>query len=65
LTGDRRGLIALTGGPSGPLDRALPAGQEIGAARLDRWPRCFRIASMSSLQRHGLDEERRIEPRTD
>ena len=57
------GLIALTGGPTGPLDAALRAGRpELAGARLARLLDAFGEDRLYiELQRHGLDEERRIE----
>ena len=56
------GLIALSGGPSGPLDRALLGGApEQAAARLERLARLFPGRLYIELQRHGLAEERRTE----
>jgi DNA polymerase-3 subunit alpha len=55
------GLIALTGGPSGPLDGAIAAGQgELAAARCARLRELFGDRLYVELQRHGAD--RRAEP---
>ena len=57
------GLIALTGGPSGPIDRALNAGlADLAESRLDRLAKVFGSRLYVELQRHGLDSERAIEP---
>ncbi len=57
------GLIALTGGPAGPLDRALAQElHEVAAARLGRLEGLFRGRLYVELQRHGLDIETRVEP---
>jgi DNA polymerase-3 subunit alpha len=57
------GLIALTGGPRGPLDLALAEGRpELAEARLGRLAALFGDALYVELQRHGLDAERRAEP---
>ncbi|WP_421723690.1 DNA polymerase III subunit alpha [Bauldia sp.] len=57
------GLIALTGGPGGPVDRALAAGQsDIAAARLDRLAGLYPDALYVELQRHGLSTEQAVEP---
>ena len=57
------GLIALTGGPEGPLGRLLGEGQTPAAeAALGRLERCFPGRLYVELMRHGLDAERRIEP---
>ncbi len=57
------GLIALTGGPSGPIDRALKAGSaSLAESRLDRLAKVFGSRLYVEIQRHGLDSERLIEP---
>ena len=57
-----RGLIALTGGPSGPLDATIAAGQgELAAARCGRLADVFADRLYVELQRHGR-AERRSEP---
>ncbi|WP_375456357.1 DNA polymerase III subunit alpha, partial [uncultured Methylobacterium sp.] len=57
------GLIALTGGFTGPLDAALRAGRpDLAAARLDCLRTAFGEARLYvELQRHGRDDEPRIE----
>ncbi|HLG84169.1 MAG TPA: DNA polymerase III subunit alpha [Bradyrhizobium sp.] len=56
------GLIALTGGPDGPISLALQHDQAALAAQ-----RCERLAGLFGdrlyveLQRHGVDRERRVE----
>jgi DNA polymerase-3 subunit alpha len=56
------GLIALTGGPNGPLDAAIAAGQgELAAARCARLADLFGDRLYVELQRHGR-AERRSEP---
>jgi len=56
------GLIALTGGPTGPLDAAIAAGQgELAAARCARLVDLFGDRLYVELQRHGR-AERRSEP---
>ncbi|MBX9933411.1 MAG: DNA polymerase III subunit alpha [Methylobacterium sp.] len=57
------GLIALTGGPSGPLDTALRAGRpELAASRLALLKAAFGEDNLYvEIQRHGLDEERAVE----
>jgi DNA polymerase-3 subunit alpha len=48
------GLIALTGGPGGPLDRAIAGGQaELAAARCARLSGLFGDRLYVELQRHG------------
>ncbi len=57
------GLIALTGGPAGPIDRALANGQdELARARLERLAALYGDRLYVELQRHGLDSERAVEP---
>jgi len=62
LDGACDGLIALTGGPGGPLDRALVAGQmPLIATRAEALMRLFGDRLYVELQRHGLREERAAE----
>src|SRR3989440_7840641 len=57
------GLLALTGGSSGPLDRAIAAGQgELAAARLQTLLELFGDRLYVELQRHGMETERYAEP---
>src|SRR3954451_23650798 len=57
------GLIALTGGPDGPLDRALKLGRpEIAAESLARLEPMFPRRVYVEVQRHGLDGEKKGEP---
>jgi DNA polymerase-3 subunit alpha len=57
------GLIALTGGPAGPVGRPLAEGQdEAGEAVLARLAEIFPGRLYVELMRHGLDAEDRIEP---
>jgi len=57
------GLIALTGGPGGPIDRAIAAGQsELAGGRVDRLAALFGDRLYVELQRHGLGGERAVEP---
>jgi len=64
LEGRTQGLIALTGGPSGPLDRAFAEDRaELALTRamaLEKW---FPGRLYVEVQRHGLASERAIEPR--
>jgi len=56
------GLIALTGGPGGPINRLLLDGQRAAAdASLDRLAAMFPNRLYVELQRHGLAEERATE----
>jgi DNA polymerase-3 subunit alpha len=49
------GLILLTGGPGGPVDRALATGQtDLAAHRLDRLAATFGDRIYVELQRHGM-----------
>ena len=60
---DAQGLIALTGGPAGPIDRALRAGLgDLAESRLKRLAEVFGSRLYVEIQRHGLDSERAIEP---
>ena len=62
--GTGEGLIALTGGPSGPVDSALKAGMtDLAESRLKRLIEVFNSRLYVELQRHDLDAERAIEPR--
>src|ERR1043165_550504 len=57
------GLIALTGGPGGPLDLALAAGQaELAAARCIQLSALFGNRLYVELQRHGRPDEKQAEP---
>src|SRR6187549_1800279 len=63
LAGETAGIIALTGGPGGPLDGALAAGQShLAAGRLDVLLELFGDRLYVELQRHGTPSERRAEP---
>ena len=56
LEGETEGLIALTGGPGGPLDAAIVAGQGgLAAARCEALTRLFGDRLYVELQRHGTD----------
>ena len=58
------GLICLTGGPDGPIDSAIRAGQEpLARQRLERLARIFPGALYVELQRHGLAHEQEVEPK--
>jgi DNA polymerase-3 subunit alpha len=63
LAGQTEGLIALTGGPTGPLDRAYLAGRpQVANARLHALMPLFDGRLYVELQRHGLESERATEP---
>ncbi|WGD31445.1 DNA polymerase III subunit alpha [Ancylobacter sp. WKF20] len=56
------GLIALTGGPTGPIDRSLAAGSaDLAEQRLVALREVFGDRLYVELQRHGIAEERRVE----
>jgi len=56
------GLIALTGGPNGPVDMALASGQaDVAARRLGQLAEIFDRRLYLELQRHGVDSERTVE----
>jgi DNA polymerase-3 subunit alpha len=58
------GLIALTGGPGGPLNRLIVEGQpDAAASMLNRLAAIFPDRLYVELQRHGLAEERAAEDR--
>ncbi|MGV2978884.1 DNA polymerase III subunit alpha [Camelimonas sp. ID_303_24] len=62
LTDHAAGLIALTGGPNGPVDMALANGQaDIAARRLGQLAGIFDRRLYLELQRHGVDAERSVE----
>src|SRR5215472_12688621 len=63
LDGRSDGLIALTGGPGGLLDRAFVSGQpHLVQARADALLRLFGDRLYVELQRHGTADERMTEP---
>ncbi len=60
LEEETAGIIALTGGPGGPLDTAIAAGQShLAATRLDALLKVFGDRLYVELQRHGTPAERR------
>ena len=62
LDGETAGLIALTGGPSGPLDTAIVGGQNpLALSRCEELQRLFGDRLYIELQRHGLPAERTAE----
>ena len=63
LDGGTEGLLLLTGGPHGAVDRVLLANKpEAATARLDRLMAAFGPSNVYvELQRHGLPDERRLE----
>ncbi len=57
------GVIAMTGGPDGPIDSALAEGQEdLARARLQRLKDIFGSALYVEIQRHGTPTEANVEP---
>ena len=57
------GLIALTGGPDGVIDQALAAGNsDLARFRLETLHTLFGDRLYVELQRHGLPQERAVEP---
>ncbi|MCI0465903.1 MAG: DNA polymerase III subunit alpha [Beijerinckiaceae bacterium] len=63
LEGRTGGLIALSGGPNGPLYQAFSQGRaELAFARAAALERLFRDRLYVEIQRHGLAAERAIEP---
>ncbi|MEQ1717301.1 MAG: DNA polymerase III subunit alpha [Hyphomicrobium sp.] len=57
------GIIALTGGPQGPIDKALKEEQTDRAIeRLRTLEKIFGDRLYVELQRHGLADEARVEP---
>ncbi len=63
LEGETEGLLALTGGPGGPLDAAIVAGQgHLAELRCEALARLFGDRLYIELQRHGGSAERSAEP---
>ncbi|MFV0280327.1 MAG: DNA polymerase III subunit alpha, partial [Rhodoblastus sp.] len=63
LAEDTAGLIALTGGPAGPLDTLLREGAfDLAATRLGRLREMFGDRLYIELQRHGDEAGRAAEP---
>src|SRR6516165_9992022 len=63
LEGETEGLLALTGGPGGPLDAAIVAGQShLAELRCEALARLFGDRLYIELQRHGGSAERSAEP---
>src|SRR5450755_1218281 len=62
LTGEAEDLIVLTGGPEGPISRALEAEHgALAAARCERLASLFGNRLYIELQRHGIERERSVE----
>ncbi|CAA7617754.1 DNA polymerase III subunit alpha [Magnetospirillum sp. UT-4] len=63
LEGRAEGLLLLTGGPGGPVNRLLTDGQADKAEiLLVRLSQAFPKRTYVELQRHGLEAEDRVEP---
>ncbi len=63
LAARAEGLIALTGGLEGPIDTALADGNpELARARAEALHAIFGDRLYVELQRHGLPQERAVEP---
>ena len=63
LADEASGLIALSGGSNGPLDRAIGAGQSaLAQSRCEELQRLFGDRLYIELQRHGMAAERMAEP---
>jgi DNA polymerase-3 subunit alpha len=63
LAGETGGLIALSGGPNGPLDSAIVGGQNaLAASRCEQLQQLFGNRLYVELQRHGMPAERIAEP---
>jgi DNA polymerase III subunit alpha len=59
LEGESTGLIALSGGPGGPLDTAIVGGQNsLALSRCETLQRLFGNRLYIELQRHGMPAER-------
>ena len=63
LAAEADGLIALTGGPGGPLDLAIGSGQSaLALSRCEALQGLFGDRLYVELQRHGMAAERLAEP---
>ena len=64
IAAHNEGLIALTGGSDGPVDRALAGGDaEAAASLLATLKETFADRLYVELQRHGQADERRVAPK--
>ncbi len=62
LAGEAEDLIALTGGPDGPISLAIQADQSaLATVRCERLATLFGDRLYVELQRHSIDRERRVE----
>ncbi|MDX2158796.1 MAG: DNA polymerase III subunit alpha [Hyphomicrobiaceae bacterium] len=58
-----QGIIALSGGPDGPIDAAIAEGRvEVAKARLQRLKDMYGTALYVEVQRHGTPVEAAVEP---
>jgi DNA polymerase-3 subunit alpha len=63
LAEEAKGLLVLSGGPGGPLDAAIGAGQSaLAQARCEALQSLFGDRLYIELQRHGMPAERLAEP---
>jgi DNA polymerase-3 subunit alpha len=62
LSESAEGLIVLTGGPGGPIDRVAADKPELARARLDLLKAIYADRLYLEIQRHHLAQERRVEP---
>lgn len=63
LAAHAEGIIALTGGPDGPIDRALAEGQKpLAESRFAFLRKTFGDRLYVEIQRHGLKPEMEVEP---
>ncbi|MET0301494.1 MAG: DNA polymerase III subunit alpha, partial [Methyloceanibacter sp.] len=63
LAARAEGLIALSGGLEGPIDRSLAEGNsELARERAEELKRIFGDRFYIELQRHGLTQQRTVEP---
>ncbi len=62
LSENAGGLIVLSGGPSGPIDRVIVEKPELARARLETLKEIYGDRLYVELQRHSLTQERRAEP---
>lgn len=64
ISSHSKGLVLLTGGPIGPIDRPLATGfHEIAQKRIDNYKNVFGSNFYVEIQRHNLSEEKENEPR--
>src|SRR5215813_13244257 len=62
LSGEAEDVIALTGGPDGPISLAIQADQAaLATSRCERLASLFGDRLYVELQRHNVDRERRVE----